>query len=117
MTGPSRPVREEVRLSSSPVPSADERARLRATLTRPLPEIPPIYFYDDYGSELFEQITRLPVYYQTRTEIGILQRSAPAIIHAVEPRHLLELGSGAGHKIRLLLDAWEKRGGGETCTM
>lgn len=103
-------------MSSSPVPSADERARLRATLTRALPEIPPVYFYDDRGSELFERITRLDAYYQTRTEIGILERSAAEIVRAVRPRHLLELGSGAGRKIRILLDAWP-RGGGETCTM
>lgn len=104
-------------MSSSPVPSADERARLRATLTRALPEIPPIYFYDDLGSELFEQITRLDAYYQTRTETGILERSAAAIVRAVRPRHLLELGSGAGRKIRLLLDAAQAGGVGETCTM
>jgi L-histidine N-alpha-methyltransferase len=83
-------------------------------LAGPLPEIPPIYFYDDEGSALFEQITRLAVYYQTRTEIGILERSAAAIIDVTRPRHLVELGSGAGRKIRLLLDAWS---GGGTCTM
>jgi L-histidine N-alpha-methyltransferase len=104
-------------LSSSTVPSADERARLRAMLTRALPEIPPVYFYDDQGSELFERITRLDAYYQTRTEISILERSVAAILDDVRPRHLLELGSGAGRKIRLLLDAWGHRGGGETCTM
>jgi len=99
------------------VPSPAERARLRATLTRPLPEIPPVYFYDDRGSELFEQITTLDVYYPTRTEIGILERSAGEIVDAVRPRHVVELGSGAGRKIRLLLDAWQAVGGGETCTM
>ncbi|MFT3766869.1 MAG: L-histidine N(alpha)-methyltransferase [Minicystis sp.] len=108
-------------MSSNPAaeasPSPDERVRLRAALSRALPEIPPIYFYDDHGSELFEQITRLPVYYPTRTEIGILGRHAPDIMSAVRPRHLVELGSGAGRKIRLLLDAWQSVGGGETCTM
>ena len=108
---------EEVRLSSSTVPSADERARLRATLTRAVPEIPPVYFYDDRGSELFEQITRLAVYYQTRTEIGILERASDAIMRDLRPRHVVELGSGAGRKIRLLLDAWQAVGRGETCTM
>lgn len=98
-------------------PSADERARLRATLSRPLPEIPPIYFYDDRGSELFERITELDAYYPTRTEIGILERCAADVLGAVRPRHLVELGSGAGRKIRLLLDAWRAQGGGETCTM
>ena len=87
-------------------------------LTRTVPEIPPVYFYDDHGSALFEQLTTLPVYYQTRTEIGILERAAAEILDATRPRHLVELGSGAGRKIRILLDAW---GGGAaigtSCTM
>jgi L-histidine N-alpha-methyltransferase len=103
--------------SPSPRP-VDERARLRAMLTRALPEIPPVYFYDDHGSELFEQITTLPVYYQTRTEIGILERHAGDILAATRPRHLVELGSGAGRKIGLLLDAWRAQGtAGRTCAM
>ncbi|WP_437592015.1 L-histidine N(alpha)-methyltransferase [Sorangium sp. So ce1000] len=98
-------------------PSPDECARLRESLTRSLPEIPPVYFYDDLGSELFEQITHLGVYYPTRTEIGILDQRAGDILRAVRPRRLVELGSGAGRKIRILLDAWRWVGGGETCTM
>src|SRR5580700_2737947 len=84
-------------------PSLEERRRLRATLTRALPEIPPVYFYDDRGSELFERITGLSVYYQTRTETAILARHAAEIIAACRPRSIVELGSGAGSKIRLLL--------------
>ena len=103
-------------LSVEAPPSAAERARLRATLARPLPEIPPVYFYDDEGSELFERITRVDAYYQTRTEIGILEREAGAIMAAARPRRIVELGSGAGRKIRLLLDAW-KAGAGASCTM
>ncbi len=99
------------------LPPFDERIRLRATLTRPLPEIPPIYFYDDRGSALFEQITGLSAYYQTRTEIGILERRAAEIVAAARPRRLVELGSGAGRKIRILLDAWRAAGIGETCTL
>jgi L-histidine N-alpha-methyltransferase len=87
-------------------PSPEECAHLRARLQRDLPEIPARYFYDDYGSALFEAITELPVYYQTRTEISILERHAAEILDRVRPRHLVELGSGAGRKIRLLLDAW-----------
>jgi len=101
-------------------PPFDERARLRASLTRPLPEIPPVYFYDDRGSDLFERITRLSVYYQTRAEVALLERHAAEIVAAVRPRHLVELGSGAGRKIRLLLDAWQSAGedgGDKTCTM
>ena len=105
----------------SPIPPArpiDEGGRLRAMLSQALPEIPPVYFYDDHGSALFEQITSLPVYYPTRTEIGILERHAAEILEATRPRHLVELGSGAGRKIRILLDAWQgDGGGGGTCTM
>jgi L-histidine Nalpha-methyltransferase len=87
-------------------PGREECAHLRACLSRDLPEIPARYFYDDHGSALFEQITELPVYYQTRTEISILERHAAEILDGVRPCHLVELGSGAGRKIRLLLDAW-----------
>lgn len=90
-------------------PSSEECASLRACLSRALPEIPPRYFYDDRGSELFEVITGLPVYYQTRTEVAILEQHAAEILALVRPRHLVELGSGAGRKIRLLLDAWGAR--------
>jgi L-histidine N-alpha-methyltransferase len=100
--------RAEAARPSSP-PGADECAHLRACLRRPLPEIPPRYFYDDRGSELFEAITGLPVYYQTRTEMAILERHAAEILALVRPRHLVELGSGAGRKIRLLLDTWGAR--------
>lgn len=94
-------------MSTNDLSSPAERARLRASLARPLPEIPPVYFYDDHGSELFERITALDAYYQTRTEISILERAASDIMGAVLPRHLVELGSGAGRKIRILLDAWQ----------
>jgi len=99
------------------VPSREERAALRNSLSRPLPEISPRYFYDDIGSELFERITSLPVYYQTRTEISIIERFAEEILGATQPLHLAELGSGAGRKIRLLLSAWGRVRRGETCTM
>lgn len=97
--------------------SAEERQYLRRLLTQPLPEIPPIYFYDDRGSELFEQITTLPVYYQTRTEISLLEKYAPQMIEAAAPHRLIELGSGAGRKIRLLLEACRAAGMGKSCTM
>jgi L-histidine Nalpha-methyltransferase len=103
---------------ASTLPSLEERAMLRASLARALPEIPPKYLYDDLGSALFERITELPVYYQTRTEMAIVERFADEIVLAIEPRHICELGSGAGRKIRLLLSAWRRaRRRGETCTM
>jgi L-histidine Nalpha-methyltransferase len=101
----------------SAVPSIEDCAALREGLLRPLPEISPRYFYDDVGSELFERITQLPVYYQTRTEISILERYAASIVAAAAPRRIIELGSGAGRKIRLLLDAWGIASRSGTCTM
>ena len=100
--------------SSRPI---DEGAALRVMLQKELPEIPPRYLYDDLGSELFERITELSVYYQTRTELAILERAATDIVAHARPRHLVELGSGAGRKIRLLLDALRAGGQGATCTM
>ena len=106
---------EVSRLSTGPV--RDERAILRESLLRPLPEVPARYFYDDIGSELFERITELEVYYQTRTEIAILETFAKTIMAQAAPRHIVELGSGAGRKIRLLLDAWKSADSDSTCTM
>jgi dimethylhistidine N-methyltransferase len=68
--------------------------------------IPPKYFYDDEGSRLFEAITRLPEYYLTRSEIGILRAHAKDIAALVpENAALIEFGSGSSTKIRILLDA------------
>jgi L-histidine Nalpha-methyltransferase len=57
------------------------------------------------------------VYYQTRTEISILETFGGAIMQRAAPRHIVELGSGAGRKIRLLLDAWSSSEADRTCTM
>lgn len=66
------------------------------------------YFYDARGSALFERICEQPEYYLTRTELAILQDNAAAIARAIGPRALLvEYGSGAGIKTRLLLDAMD----------
>ena len=68
--------------------------------------IPPKFFYDERGSQLFEEITRTPEYYPTRTEAGILSRFADDIVRAVGGGlGLVELGSGSSSKTRLLLDA------------
>jgi L-histidine N-alpha-methyltransferase len=74
-------------------------------LTRPFKEIPPKHFYDSRGSALFERICELPEYYPTRTEMAILEASAAAIVDAAASVELVELGSGATAKARLLLDA------------
>ena len=70
-----------------------------------LPSTDPRYFYDDVGSRLFERITGLDEYYQTRTELGLLEAVAADIIAHARPSELVELGSGAGRKVHLLLDA------------
>jgi L-histidine N-alpha-methyltransferase len=73
-------------------------------LNRAQKEIPSKYFYDERGSELFDEITRLPEYYLTRAECRILQRIAPELIRSTSPRTLVELGPGSGDKTRILLD-------------
>ena len=70
--------------------------------------LPPKYFYDDRGSQLFDAICDLPEYYLTRTEHALLRRVAGDVIAAVAPSHLVELGSGASRKTRLLLDALQR---------
>jgi dimethylhistidine N-methyltransferase/ergothioneine biosynthesis protein EgtC len=67
--------------------------------------LPPKWFYDKRGSDLFEQITRLPEYYPTRAEQEILDRRAVEIATLTRAATLVELGSGSSRKTRLLLDA------------
>ncbi|HEU5160556.1 MAG TPA: L-histidine N(alpha)-methyltransferase [Streptosporangiaceae bacterium] len=67
--------------------------------------LPPKWFYDERGSTLFEEITRLPEYYPTRRERAILAERAAEIAAATGAESLLELGAGSGEKTRLLLDA------------
>jgi L-histidine Nalpha-methyltransferase len=79
-------------------------------LTRPFKELPPKHFYDSRGCELFERICELPEYYPTRTELEILHAQAEAIVRRARPVELVELGSGATTKARLLLDAMASHG-------
>ncbi len=79
-------------------------------LTKPFKELPAKHFYDARGSELFERICELPEYYPTRTETAILRQRAPQIVAATAPSELVELGSGASDKARLLLDAMSDAG-------
>jgi L-histidine N-alpha-methyltransferase len=74
-------------------------------LTKPFKELPPKHFYDTHGSELFEQICELPEYYPTRTELAILRARADEIVAGTAAGELVELGSGASDKARVLLDA------------
>jgi L-histidine N-alpha-methyltransferase len=107
---------ERVRDSSDVAARMAEEVRLGLQL-RPLPELPSKYFYDDRGSALFDDITRLPEYYQTRTELAILETIADEVVELVQPRELCELGSGIGRKVRLILDAMARRGLLERCVL
>jgi L-histidine Nalpha-methyltransferase len=70
----------------------------------------PKYFYDERGSELFEQITDLPEYYLTRAERALLGRTIPGIVEKIAPKSLVELGAGSASKTRVILDAMIARG-------
>ena len=70
--------------------------------------LPPKYFYDDRGSELFEQICDLPEYYPTRTEAWILNEYAHEIAEITGSCELVELGSGSSTKTHFLLNAYQK---------
>ncbi|MDB5559662.1 MAG: hypothetical protein JWQ36_2596, partial [Enterovirga sp.] len=73
-------------------------------LSRPQKTLSPKYFYDLEGSRLFDEITRLPEYYPTRTELAILRDHGRALAHLIPPgAALLEFGSGSTEKIRILL--------------
>jgi L-histidine N-alpha-methyltransferase len=83
---------------------------LREGLLRSPREISPRYFYDDVGSRLFEEITRLPEYYLTRAEDWILRNVGPEIVERTGAEALIELGSGSSIKTRILLDAMHRAG-------
>jgi L-histidine N-alpha-methyltransferase len=85
--------------------AASLRTDVRAGLTSTPKALPPKYFYDGRGSELFEDITRLPEYYQTRAEASILTAHADEIADLTKARSLVELGSGSSEKTHLLLTA------------
>ncbi|MFC9386910.1 L-histidine N(alpha)-methyltransferase [Streptomyces venezuelae] len=84
---------------------ADLRADVLHGFHRSPKELPPKWFYDARGSELFEEITRLPEYYPTRAEREILKERAAEIAAATGARTLVELGSGSSEKTRFLIDA------------
>jgi dimethylhistidine N-methyltransferase len=87
-------------------PAADEFLReVLHGLARSHKELPCKYFYDERGARLFEQICELPEYYLTRCELAILARHAADVARLLGPGCVLvEYGSGAGRKTRLLLD-------------
>jgi L-histidine N-alpha-methyltransferase len=72
--------------------------------------IPPVWFYDERGSTLFDEITRLPEYYPTRTERRLLETHASTIAEISKADTLVELGAGSCDKTRVILDALEANG-------
>jgi L-histidine Nalpha-methyltransferase len=86
------------------------RCDVREGLTQTPKSLPPKWFYDSVGSDLFDQITRLPEYYPTRAEAQILHARSAEIAAASGADTLVELGSGTSEKTRLLLDALRDSG-------
>lgn len=100
---PAKPAGRQSADSRSAAPSLVEDV-LGGLLASPK-RLSPTYFYDERGSQLFDEICELPEYYITRTETQILERGAAGIAACIGPDALLvELGSGASTKTRLLLD-------------
>ena len=90
---------------------AELESDIRVSLAAQTRFIPSKYHYDETGSALFEDITRLPEYYLTRAETRILRQCAAQIMELVVPDELVELGSGSSTKTRLLLEAMHVIGG------
>jgi L-histidine N-alpha-methyltransferase len=86
------------------------RADVLAGLTATPKSLPPKWFYDERGSELFDKITLLDEYYPTRAEREILADAAAEIAATTRSSALVELGSGSADKTRLLLDALRDAG-------
>jgi L-histidine N-alpha-methyltransferase len=97
-------VRVDVHLAATDLNDA-LRADARRGLTATPKDLPPKWFYDDRGSQLFDEITRLEEYYPTRRERSILEARAGDIATASGADTLIELGSGTSEKTRLLLAA------------
>ncbi|MGI8754431.1 MAG: ergothioneine biosynthesis protein EgtB [Acidimicrobiales bacterium] len=83
---------------------------VRTGLAKNPASLPPKWFYDDRGSELFDRITRLEEYYPTRREREILEREATVIARVSGADTVVELGSGTSDKTRTLLDAFAATG-------
>jgi L-histidine N-alpha-methyltransferase len=104
------PAVEVVDLAAHGDPVERMAREVRASLSATPPWLPCKYFYDDRGSALFDEITRLPEYYPTRTEAAILAAHVDELVGPAAPRELLELGSGSGTKTRRIVEAARRAG-------
>ena len=105
-TGPAPSPQVQVDVLMGPTDLEDAlRADVRRGLSATPKELPPKWFYDDRGCELFDAITRLPEYYPTERERDILRAEAADIVAISGADTLVELGSGTSDKTRVLLDA------------
>ena len=108
--GPRTAGRPDVRVLIGPTELEDDlRADVRRALSSTPKDLPPKWFYDERGSELFETITTLAEYYPTRCERAILAGRAPEIARLTGASTLVELGAGSADKTRVLLDALAER--------
>ncbi len=109
MATTSSPVRVDVHLGPDDLARALEHDA-RAGLAAVPKDLPPKWFYDERGCDLFEAITRVPEYYPTRAERSILDARADEIARVTGADTLVELGSGTSEKTRLLLGALSAAG-------
>jgi L-histidine Nalpha-methyltransferase len=106
----ARSDRSDVSARAYKHPNPGMLEEVAAGLSTPQKELPPKYFYDHRGSELFEEITRLPEYYQTRTERAILESWMPELVAELGTRSLVELGAGSAEKSRIIISAMKGAG-------
>jgi dimethylhistidine N-methyltransferase len=98
-----------VKLTIQDQPETDESGELLSGLQKDPPQVSPKYFYDQRGSELFEAICEQPEYYPTRTELGIMRTHVAEMAALIGPAAtVIEYGSGASVKTRLLLDELQR---------
>jgi dimethylhistidine N-methyltransferase len=101
-----------VRLTDHSPTAFDFATEVLAGLGRPQKSVSCKFFYDERGSDLFDQICQLPEYYPTRTELAVMSRYAGQIADAVGPNPVvIEYGSGSSNKTRVLLDGLESVAG------
>jgi L-histidine Nalpha-methyltransferase len=101
----AHPERRDAAAPAYRQPNPRMLAEVAAGLSAPQKELPPKYFYDHRGSELFEEITRLPEYYPTRTERAMLEVWMPTLIPQLGTRAVVELGAGSAEKSRIIIRA------------